>query len=363
MEIKLREIPVREVFEGYQDDQENGVVGFGGRLDIRPAFQREFVYEDKERNAVITSVKKNFPLNVMYWAKSGEDTYELMDGQQRTVSICQYLANVFEHDGHLFDGLTNAEKERILGYRLMVYICDGTDEEKLDWFETINIAGKPLTPQELRNAIYTGAWLTDAKQYFSKTGCPAAGQAREYLKGDMKRQAYLETALKWIADRENKDIRKYMAEHQMDSNASELWLYFDAVISWVKTLFPKYRKDMQGIEWGLLYNQYHGQKYDPKELEEWVSLLMQDEDVTNKKGIYPYLLGGEEKHLNIRAFSPAMKSAAYERQEGFCAHCKKHFDIAEMEGDHITPWHEGGKTTAENCQMLCRKCNREKGGK
>lgn len=363
MEIKLHEIPVREVFEGFRDDQENGVVGYGGRLNIRPAFQREFVYEDKERNAVITSMKKDFPLNTMYWAKSGEDSYELMDGQQRTISICRYLDNVFQHNGHIFDGLTETEREQLLNYPLMVYICEGTDKEKLEWFRIINIAGKPLTAQELRNAVYTGAWLTDAKQYFSKSGCAAQLVAKDYLKGSAIRQDYLETVLRWISDRDGKGIETYMAEHQMSSNASELWLYFDAVMSWVKTIFPKYRKEMNGIEWGLLYNEYHGQSYDPKELEEWVSYLMQDEDVTNKKGIYHYLLSNDERYLNIRAFSAAMKREAYERQGGICCHCKNPFPIEAMEGDHIKPWHEGGKTSAENCQMLCRDCNRHKGGK
>ncbi len=365
MKIKLHEIPIREVFAGYRDDQENGIVGYGGRLNIRPAYQREFVYKDAQRDAVITSIKNDFPLNVMYWAKSGEDSYELMDGQQRTISICQYLdpKGIFEHDGHLFAGLTNSEQEQILNYPLMIYICEGTDKEKLQWFKTINIAGEHLSDQELRNAVYTGEWLTDAKKYFSKVGCPAQKIAKGYLKGEMIRQAYLETAIKWIAAREGKTIEEYMAIHQVDTNASDLWLYFEAVISWVKTIFPVYRKEMCGIEWGLLYNKYHGQKFDPKQLEERVSTLMQDDDVSNRRGIYHYLLSGDERHLNIRAFSDTMKRAAYERQGGICCHCKNPFPIEQMEGDHIKPWHEGGKTSEENCQMLCRDCNRHKGGK
>lgn len=368
MKITLHEIPVREVFDGFRDDAENGVVGYGGRLNIRPAFQREFVYDDKERNAVISSMKKGFPLNVMYWAKNGDDSYELMDGQQRTISICRYLDNIFEHDGHLFAGLTETEQLAILDdYKLMIYICEGTDKEKLEWFRIINIAGKPLTPQELRNAVYTGEWLTDAKQYFSRSGCAAQKQAKDYLAGKASRQEYLETALKWIADRDGKTIETYMAEHQMDSNASELWLYFDAVISWVKTLFPKYRKEMQGVEWGLLYNKYKDDKanprFDPKYLEQRVSELMQDDDVTNQKGIYRYLLSGEEKHLQIRAFTPTMKRAAYERQGAVCYECKKPFDISEMEAHHIIPWAKGGPTSADNCRMLCVKCHHNEAGK
>ena len=364
MKITLREIPIREIYDGFHDDQDGGVVGYGGRLNIRPAFQREFVYEAKEEMAVISSVKKGFPLNVMYWAKNGDDSYELMDGQQRTMSICRYLDNIFEHDGHLFDGLTETEKTEILDkYKLMVYICEGTDKEKLDWFRIINIAGKPLTPQELRNAMYKGEWLTDAKKYFSKPGCAAQATAKDYLSGKASRQEFLETALKWISDRDGKTIESYMAEHQMDSNASELWLYFESVISWVKTLFPKYRKEMQGVEWGLLYNKHKDKKFDPKQLEQRVSELMQDDDVTNQKGIYRYLLSGEEKHLQIRVFTPAMKRAAYERQCGRCHHCGEPFDISKMEAHHIIPWAKGGPTSADNCRMLCVKCHHNEAGK
>ena len=207
MVIAEKKVPIREIFAGFKDDQEEGVVGYGGLLNIRPAYQREFVYDDKERNAVITTLKKGYPLNVMYWAKNEDGTYELLDGQQRTISICRYLDNIFEHGGHLFTGLTETEKERILSYPLMIYVCEGNDEERLDWFETINIAGKQLTPQELLNAHYTGEWLADAKKYFSKTGCPAYGLAKNYLKGEMDRQAYLETALKWIADRDGLTVK------------------------------------------------------------------------------------------------------------------------------------------------------------
>lgn len=365
MKIELREIPIRDVVAGYKDDQEGGVVGYGGRLNIRPAYQREFVYDDKKRNAVMSSVKKGFPLNVMYWAINKDGSYELLDGQQRTISICRYVDEEwgYEHEGHLFDGLTDTEREQILDYKLMVYICDGTDKEKLDWFKIINIASVPLTAQEMRNAVYTGEWLISAKRYFSKSNCPAYGVAKAHLKGEMDRQAYLETALKWIADRDGTTIDSYMANHQGNTNASELWLYFESVISWVKTLFPQYRREMQGIEWGYLYNQFKDNSYNPTELEERVATLMQDEDVTNRKGIYQYLLSGEDRYLNIRAFDMRMKRAAYERQQGICIKCQNHFELEEMQADHITPWSQGGKTVAENCQMLCADCNRRKANK
>lgn len=360
MKIKLYEIPVREIVKGYMDSAENGVVGYSGRLNIRPAFQREFIYKDKQRDEVIRTVRKNFPLNVMYWVKSDNVNFELLDGQQRTISLCQYVNGDYSIDHMGFDNLTQTEREQILDYPLMIYICEGTDKEKLDWFKIINIAGEQLTAQELRNAIYTGEWLTEAKKYFSKTACPAYVIASEYMNGSPIRQSYLETAIRWIAARDGKEIEDYMAEHQHDTNCNELWLYFQTVTNWVKAIFPKFRKEMKGLEWGIFYNKYGAGKYDPKQLEARIVGLMEDEDVTKDSGIYEYLLDGDEKHLSIRAFTPKTARAAYERQKGICAHCGKHFELNEMEADHITPWHSGGKTVAENCQMLCKDCNRRK---
>ncbi|MCD8366542.1 MAG: HNH endonuclease [Clostridiales bacterium] len=368
MKIELHEIPVRDVVNGYKDSAENGVVGYGGRLNIRPAFQREFIYKEKERNDVIYTVLRGFPLNVMYWVKSDNGDYEVLDGQQRTISICQYVANEFsvKVDGtkHKFWNLTKTEQNQILDYPLMIYICEGTDKEKLDWFKIINIAGAKLEPQELRNAIYTGEWLTEAKKIFSKSGCPASKIAGDYLEGSAIRQKHLETALKWIAARDGMEIEDYMSQHQHDTNCNELWLYFQSVINWVKAIFPNYRgKLMKGLEWGFFYNKYSGNQYDPKELEARIVELIEDYRngyISNQKGIYEYLLDGQEKHLNIRAFSPEMARAAYEKQGGICPRCGKHFEIEEMQADHIIPWSKGGKTTADNCQMLCADCNRRK---
>lgn len=363
MEIKLNEIKIRDVAAGYKDSAENGVVGYGGKLNIRPAFQREFVYNDKQRDEVINTVKKGFPLNVMYWVKGEDDNFELLDGQQRTISICQYINGDYCIDYQYFHNLTPTEQDQILDYPLMVYICEGTDKEKLDWFKIINIASVELTQQELRNAIYTGEWLTDAKRYFSKNGCPAYKIAKDYMGGKMIRQEYLETAIEWIAAKEGKGIEQYMAEHQHDKNANALWLYFKSVIDWVQVLFPKYRKEMKGIEWGILYNKYKDNAYDSNELEDKIKTLMIDEDVTKKSGIYPYLLGESEKCLNIRKFPDSIIRATYEKQNGICVKCQKHFELTEMDADHITPWSLGGKTTADNCQMLCKNCNRTKSAK
>ena len=361
MKIKLHEIPVREVVAGYKDSAENGVVGYDGRLNIRPAFQREFIYKDKQRDEVIRTITKNFPLNVMYWVKNDDGNFEVLDGQQRTISICQYVQGDFSINHLTFSNLTHTEQQQIMDYPLMIYICEGTDKEKLDWFKIINIAGEQLTTQELRNAIYTGEWLTEAKKYFSKTMCPAYQIAGDYLNGSAIRQDYLETALKWISAREGIEIEDYMSQHQHDTNCNELWLYFQTVINWVKATFPKYRsKLMKGLEWGIFYNKYGTGKYDPKALEARIIELIEDYRngyISNQKGIYEYLFDGQERHLNIRAFSPEMARAAYERQKGICPKCGKHFEIEEMQADHITPWSKGGKTTAENCQSKSQALN------
>lgn len=360
MNIELKEITVRELTKGYQDNEENGVVGFGGKLDIRPPYQREFIYKDKQRDAVIDTITKNFPLNVMYWAVRGNGNFEIIDGQQRTISISQYVQGEFSFENRYFHNLQEDEKNKILDYPLMIYWCSGDDSERLKWFETINISGEKLTDQELRNAVFSGSWVTDSKRYFSKNGCAAYGLGGDYLSGVAIRQDYLETAINWIS---NGEIKDYMGKHQHEPNANELWLYFQNVINWVKVVFPNYRKEMKGIEWGFLYNEFKNKNFDSKKLEKEISKLMQDEDVTNKKGIYSYVLTRKEKFLNIRAFSDNQKREAYERQKGICVVCKQHFELSEMEADHRKPWHEGGKTSAENCQMLCKEDNRRKSGK
>jgi uncharacterized protein with ParB-like and HNH nuclease domain len=168
MQITLKEIYIKDLVNGYIDNQEEGIFGFGGRLNIRPAYQREFIYKEKQRNAVIETVRKNFPLNVMYWIDNEDGTYEVLDGQQRTISICQYVTGCYSVNYQFFHNLEEDEKEQILNYKLMVYFCSGSDKEKLDWFKTINISGEKLTDQELRNAIYTGTWLESAKNIFLK---------------------------------------------------------------------------------------------------------------------------------------------------------------------------------------------------
>lgn len=360
MKIELHEITVRKVSENYVDNAEEGVIGYNGKLNIRPKYQREFVYDDKKRDAVIDTITKEFPLNVMYWVKNEDGTFEVLDGQQRTISFCQYVKGDFSVNNRAFHNLTNTEKEKILNYKLMIYFCEGNDKEKLDWFKIINIAGEKLTDQELRNAVYTGTWLTSAKSIFSKSNCAAYLLSKDYVNGSPIRQEILETALSWISKGE---IEKYMSAHQHDPNANELWTYYRNVIEWVKLTFTTYRKEMKGIDWGSLYDKFKDKMFDAKKLEKEIQTLMMDDEVTAKKGIYPYVLTRNEKYLNIRAFSESQKREAYERQKGVCPVCKKKWKIEEMEADHITPWHLGGKTTARNCQMLCKEDNRRKSGK
>lgn len=367
MQIDRRTITVRDVTDDYLNNDEEGVRGYHDRLDIRPPYQREFVYKDKQRDEVIRTVLNGLPLNVMYWCKTGKneddkETYEVLDGQQRTISLCEYVDGSYSVDDKYFDNLPQDLKDKILNYELFVYVCDGTDSEKLDWFRIINIAGEQLTDQELRNAVYAGPWVSDAKRYFSKTSGPAYKIAGDYLKGDAIRQDYLQTAISWAAKAENVNIEQYMAQHQYDTNAVALWNYFRSVIDWIPATFStKYYREMKGLPWGIYYNENKDRTdLDPKKLEEATAKLMGDEDVTNKRGIFPFLLTGDVKNLSIRQFDRVTKLAAYEKQGHKCPTCGKTFEFNKMDGDHIIPWSKGGKTVPENCQMLCKECNLKK---
>lgn len=377
MKIELIKVTVRDVAALYTDDDEGGVVGYGGKLNIRPKYQREFVYDDKKREAVMQTIRQGFPLNVMYWAVNDGDTYEVLDGQQRTISFCQYVAGDFSITINgkpmAFHNLTAPQREQFLDYELMVYICEGDDWERLRWFETVNIAGAVLTKQELRNAVYTGKWLTSAKSIFSKTNGAAYGLASKYVSGSPIRQEFLETALSWISARDGlKSIDDYMSDHQDDPNANALWMYFQGVIEWVQSTFGTYRKEMKGVGWGPLYDAHKDSVIDTDALDARIATLMGDPDVTKSSGIFPYVLTGDERLLNIRQFDERDRRTAYEKQGGHCSFgkkCKtpgnanglKEFEFEAMDADHIVPWSKGGKTEAANCQMLCIACNRAKG--
>lgn len=364
MKIELKNITIRDLVEGYDDQGESGVRGYKGLLNIRPAYQREFIYKEKQRNEVIHTVRKSFPLNTMYWAVA-EGGFELMDGQQRTVSICQYVQGdysvIVDGSPMYFHNLPAEKQKQILDYELSIYICDGEPGEKLDWFKIINIAGEKLTDQELRNAIYTGPWLADAKRWFSRTGCPAYQIGEKYVNGSPIRQDFLEEALDWIS---NKKWEEYMSAHQHDEDAQELWQYFQAVIDWAKRTFPTYRaKLMKGQDWGGLYREHKDDNLNAAQLEKRIVELIDDDEVNNKRGIYEYVLSGNENKLSLRSFEEKVKIATYEKQRGVCPVCKRTFEYHQMEADHIVPWSKGGKTVLENCQMLCMADNRTKSGK
>lgn len=373
MKITHNQIKIRDLYSGFKDGGDAGVVGYGGRLNIRPAYQREFVYKDEQRNKVIDTVRKGYPLNVMYWARNPDPkdpsddllaSFEVLDGQQRTLSACKYVNGDFSINEQYFHNLTKDQQDQILDYELTVYVCEGPESEKLEWFRTINIAGEKLTEQELLNAVYTGTWLSSAKTYFSKPNCPAYQLGSDYITGSPIRQELLELALHWLS---KGSPASYMAAHQHDKTAIELWNYYSSVINWVKATFTEPRKEMKSVDWGPLYDQHKDDDLDPVALEKRIEELMLDEEVTRKPGVYPYVLNGKERSLSLRAFPEKVKREAYTKQKGICAAptCPdktRVFKFDEMEADHLDPWHAGGKSVLSNCRMLCKACNRRKGG-
>ena len=371
MQITEQHITVRELYNGYKDSGDDGVIALDEQLDIRPPYQREFIYKIEQQKAVIDTVLKGCPLNVFYWAVRKPDAnnpakYEILDGQQRTLSLMRFLDGKYTVDinevEQSFANLPDDVQNRILDYELLVYICDGTESERLEWFERINIAGEALNRQELLNAVYSGTWITSAKQWFSKPNGTAAQLSEHYVKRVAIRQEYLELALKWIARRDDTTIETYMNDRAKDANAQELIEYYERILNWAKRTFPEKREREQSkVDWAKLYDE-NGTRtdLDPAVLETRVAELMADEEVTSKPGIYEYVLNGNERALSIRSFTDDQKREAYERQDGICLVTGKHYAIDEMEADHIIPWSQGGKTTIENCQMLSKKANRDK---
>ena len=336
---------------------------------------------------VIDTIIKERPLNVFYWGTTSiPSQFELIDGQQRTISICEFVTDKYtiDYNGEAkkFCTLPLDIKNKILDYELTIYRCDGDDSEKLEWFETINIASEPLTTQELRNAVYTGMWLSDAKRYFSKSNCPALNIGKDYVRGNANRQEILEEVLKWAADADNMKIDEYMAAHKNDADAKALWEYFERVIDWVKATFTDYYKDMNKVMWGYLYNRYSKKcsvdknnnilctyynstpgihTHDEMLME--IRRLHDDDDVTSQQGIYDFVLSGNERKLSIRKFPDKIKRAVFDKQGVICAYCEQPFDYDDLVCDHITPWSKGGKTVKGNCQLLCVKCNSSKSNK
>ena len=373
MTIKQIEVTVGDIARGYINNEEQGIRGYGGQLDIRPPYQREFIYNESEQQAVISTVLKGYPLNVMYWVRRSEDAecpYEVMDGQQRTLSLCEYVDGKFAYDFKNFFNQPADIQKLILDYPLTIYLCEGEPSEKLEWFKTINIAGKPLNEQEINNAVYAGPFVTDAKRHFSKSNCGAYRLGKDLVNGTPIRQEFLKKALEWMAEHETREgkpqsVVGYMAEHQHDPNANNLWTYFQNVLNWTITNFDlkKFKKIIKGLNWALYYDKYHSTTLDTADLASRISKLILDSDVQKQMGIIPYVLTGDERHLDLRCFPDDIKRVVWEKQHHICPSCQKEFDYEFMEGDHITPWREGGRTVIENCQMLCRECNRRKGGR
>jgi len=397
MKITPIAITVRDLVEGFvEDDVTNSVTAMGGRLIVRPDYQREFVYNDKEAEAVVRTAMKRYPLGVMYFAKLEDGAgaeYEVLDGQQRIISLCRYCKPKSAMSVRIptpsggynavnFSNLPKTKQEALLDYPLNVYVCEGKVDDKLEWFEVINVAGKALSKQELRSAIYHGPWATDAKSLFVRSGCAAQKAWARYMNGDRKRQVWLETVIGWAADAEGivdeKPIDRYMQLHRFDANADELWNYFERVMRWTTATFTCYRKEMSKIDWGILYNKYKDTYFDAVDMEKRVAALMKDGEIERQEGIYYYVFDGKEKHLSLRQFTETEKRVMYERQGGVCLLCRDRFEIEKMQGDHIVPWSEGGKTRVEdvddpllpnntqngnNGQMLCTPCNIAKSNK
>ena len=379
MIINEMDLPIRDLVVAYNEDDTTGrVSAMGGRLDVRPEYQREFVYDEKQQSAVINTVMHQFPLNIMYFVRRPDDTFEVLDGQQRIISICRYITNpaisakipaaTGGYNMVNFNNLDPAAKDAFLDYQLRVYICEGTDKEKLDWFQVINIAGEVLEQQEIRNALYHGPWLTSAKSAFSRRNCAAHRKYGKYMAGDYIRQKYLETVFSWKAEQEGFSGRdaivQFMQAHRDDPDANDLWNYYEDVFAWVQKVFGAgFDKSMKGVPWGFLYKAHKDDNLDPTLIQANVERLLADSEVQKKAGIYPYLLTGEEKYLNIRQFDPDVALSVYHTQGGKCALCGQAKDFKEMHADHIQPWSKGGKTVPENCQMLCVQCNLKKSNK
>ncbi len=384
--ILKTDLTVKDINEGfvYNEYEGKGLFGWGGRLTIQPEYQRNYIYADGKKDvAVIDSLLKGYPLGLLYFVKVGEDKYEILDGQQRVTSFGRYITSKFaikDENGmeQYFDGLSEDKKKKILDSQLTIYICEGEESEIKEWFKTINIVGVPLNNQELLNAIYSGPFVTKAREEFSNSNNANIQKWSAYIRGDVNRQDFLATALNWVS---RGNIDNYMSQHRFDDNINELKTYFNSVITWASTVFKDVKSDMRGLEWGRLYETYRNVSYDPNKVSETLCKLYADPQVQDTKGICEYILGGckDTKLLNIRVFDDNTKRIVYEKQTldavekkiSNCPLCalgndnnkNRIWEIREMEADHVTAWSKGGSTNINNCQMLCQTHNRAKGNR
>ena len=388
----LTDLTVTDICEGfvYNELEQKGLFGWGGRLVIQPEYQRNYIYADGKKDvAVVDSLLKKYPLGLIYFVKVGEDRYEVLDGQQRITSFGRYVTNKFavKDKGGMqqyFSGLDKGLQQRILGAKLTIYICEGEgeDEERereiKEWFKTINISGEPLNEQELLNAIYSGPFVTAAKEEFSNSNNANLQKWKSYVKGNEKRQEILREVLDWVS---KGDIDGYMAKHRRDVDIQGLKTYFKTVIDWIDGVFERTEDEMCGLDWGRLYEAYHKNAYNPKKVWERVKALYADDFVKNRRGIFEYILGGEKdtRLLDVRVFDTKEAKAVYAKQTaaaekkgmsncplcavGHAANRTRIYKFAEMDADHVTAWTKGGATSAKNCQMLCKTHNRAKGNR
>ena len=381
------DLTIRDIVQGfvYNEYEGRGLFGWSGNLVIQPEYQRNYIYADGKRDvAVIRSILKKYPLGTLYFVKTKSGKYEVLDGQQRITSFGRYITGKFaiEDENEIpqyFTSLPEDKQKIIMDTPLLIYICEGEESEIKEWFKTINIVGVPLNNQELLNAIYSGPFVTLAREEFSNSQNANIQKWSAYIKAEVLRQGYLETALDWIS---GGHIENYMSKHRFDNNINELKSHFSSVIDWISSVFSDVENEMRGLEWGRLYKEYHKTPYNPKEVSSKVHKLYADESVKNRRGIFEYILGGyqDTKLLDIRIFEESTKKIVYtrqtneakEKQISNCPLCalsnnasmsKKIYKISEMDADHVSAWSRGGATSIENCMMLCKSHNRAKGNR
>ncbi|MCD6149291.1 DUF262 domain-containing protein [bacterium] len=378
-------ITVKDICEGfvYNELEGKGLFGLAGKLTIQPEYQRNYIYAEEGREAaVIESVLKGYPIGLIYFNKVGNNKFEVLDGQQRITSLGRFITDKFalkdENGMQYFGTMAKDKKDKILETKLLIYECKGTESQIKEWFKTINIAGVPLKPQELLNAIYSGPFVTLAKEEFSNSQNANTQKWSAYISGIVNRQDFLEQALDWVS---KGNIDDYMSRHREDTNIKELKTYFNSVIDWISSVFTDVEKEMRGLEWGRLYEKYRKKSYDPSKVSKAVQKLYGDPYIKNRKGIFEYILGGsvDTKLLNVRVFDEATKRAVYATQTAIakkrkisnCPLCAVGHDtnknkiwlFSEMDADHVSAWSKGGATDAKNCEMLCKTHNRAKGNR